>query len=75
MTNVRKEDTFLCGKNNFVLPVLCLGHRDDITTLLLQVLAEQDLTVANPDQIDITAQLTTEQRVLIDLQHAENMFA
>ena len=42
---ISKEDTFLGRQNDFMLPILSLLHRYNVSTSLTQVLRKQDLSI------------------------------
>ena len=56
-----------------MLAILSLGHRNDVATPVSQVLTEKDLTVRDAHKIKEAAKLTTKERVIIDLKHAEDV--
>lgn len=56
-----------------MLSILSLGHRNDVTTPVSQVLTEKDLTVRDAHKIKEAAKLTTKERIIVDLQHAEDV--
>ena len=57
-----------------MLAILSLGHRNDVATPVSQVLTEKDLTVRDAHKIKEAAKLTTKERIIVDLQHAEDVF-
>ena len=56
-----------------MLSILRLLHRNNVTTSLAQILREQNLTIRDTNQIKETSQLTAQDRILIDLKHAEDV--
>ena len=56
-----------------MLSILRLLHRNNVSTLLAQILGKQNFTIRDANQVKETSQLTAQNRILIDLQHAEYM--
>ena len=56
-----------------MLSILRLLHRDNVSTLLAQILRKQNLTIRDTNQVKETSQLTAQDCILIDLKHAEDV--
>ena len=57
--DVAKKHTLLTGKDNLINPVESLGHWNDITSDISQVLAQQNLAVWNPHEVQVPLELAT----------------
>jgi len=69
---IRQEDALLGRKSHFVGPVR-FEHRHDVAHLGLQILTHEDLSIPDSDQIELSVELPTENRIVVQLEHAVNV--
>lgn len=71
--DVAEEDSFLASQHNLIQSVIGFSHRYDVTRYVPQILTQEDLTIFDPNQVKVALELATENCVLVELKHAEDV--